>query len=359
MKVLQVINSLATGGAEKLLLETIPQYKGKGIAMDILVLNGRKFPFYIDFENQGGTIISLGNGSVYNPLLIFKLVRFLKKYDIVHVHLFPALYWVAFAKWIGFSKTRTVFTEHSTSNRRMGHWLMKKIDRLAYSGYSAVICITPQVRENLKKHLPSDHRKLIVIENGIDLSAIENALACPKTALQLPENAKLLIQVASFQFPKDQDTVIRALKNLPDDVHLLLVGQGPLQSASKAVAQELGIADRVHFLGVRMDVPQLLKTADIVVLSSQYEGLSLSCIEGMASGKPFVASDVPGLAEIVSGAGMLFPFGDHAKLGGIVAELLQDDEKRNEIARKCQLRAQAFDSAKMIEKHLKLYQSLL
>lgn len=358
MKVLQVINSLATGGAEKLLLENVPKYKARGIRMDVLVLNGTQYPFYQEFQKEGGNIITLGTGSVYNPLPVFRLLKYLRKYDLVHVHLFPALYWVALAKLIGFSKTKLVFTEHSTSNRRMGNIFFKITDRLIYSRYCKIICITQQVKDKLKQQLQWDDSKMMVIENGIDLSRISAALAYEKSVLGLPDNAKILIQVASFQFPKDPETVIRSMQYLAKDVHLLLVGQGPLQDSAALAAKQIGVAERVHFLGQRMDVPQLLKTADMVILSSQYEGLSLACIEGMASGKPFVASAVPGLKEIVSDAGILFAYQDEKKLAGIVNDLLSDKQKAQEVAVKCQERARAFDSRKMIDSHINLYESL-
>ena len=75
MKVLQIINSLNTGGAEKLLLDTIPKYNEKGIVMDLLLLNGNETPFFKELKKQKkSTIYSLSNGSVYNPLLIFKIM---------------------------------------------------------------------------------------------------------------------------------------------------------------------------------------------------------------------------------------------------------------------------------------------
>ena len=107
-----------------------------------------------------------------------------------------------------------------------------------------------------------------------------------------------------------------------------------------------------------MDIPNLLKTADIVILSSQYEGLSLSCMEGMASGKPFIASNVPGLKEIVDENGLLFPFQNDVVLSQIISELLNDKEKYDAAVQYCLQQAKQFGSANMIESHTKLYQSL-
>jgi len=362
MRILQVINSLATGGAEKLLLETLPKYAENGINMDLLVLNGGEYPFYADLKKSNPLqLFSLGKSSVYNPFLCFKIIPYLKKYDIVHVHLFPALYWVALAKWISFSKVQLVFTEHSTSNRRMNNWFLKILDRFIYSKYSKIICITNEVENQIKKQLQFPDDKFLVIQNGIDLNKINQSKSYFNSELNLvlPENAKLLLQVASFQFPKDQATVIKSLQNLPPNVHLLLAGEGPLVEKCKALVKQLNLNARVHFLGIRMDIPNLLKTADIILLSSQYEGLSLSCIEGLASGKPFVAADVPGLREIVEEPKLLFPFQNDIVLSQIILELLNDKNNYDATVQHCLERAKQYDISNMIENHVTLYQSLL
>lgn len=362
MKILQVINSMATGGAEKLLLDTIPKYIEKGIVMDILVLNGTEHPFYNELKNNPSIqLIALGKSSVYNPFLIFKIIKFLKNYDFIHVHLFPSLYWVALAKWISFSKVKLIYTEHSTSNRRMKYWFLKIIDRFIYSRYNKIIGITDNVKSQLKKQLQFSDEKFIIIENGIDLTKIEDALKYDLTELNLnlPVDVKLLIQVSSFQFPKDQKTVIKSLQHLPQNVHLLLVGQGVMLDQSKKLVEELQLKDRVHFLGLRMDVARLLKTSDILILSSQYEGLSLSSIEALASGRPFVASNVPGLKEIISGAGVMFPFQDDKKLAEICNELMTNKNKYDTIVSNCILKSKQYDVTIMIDKHINLYKSLI
>jgi len=140
---------------------------------------------------------------------------------------------------------------------------------------------------------------------------------------------------------------------------LLLVGKGVLLEKCRELVTQLNLNSRVHFLGLRFDIPNLLKTADIVILSSQYEGLSLSCIEGMASGKPFIASDVPGLREIVDDKKLLFPFQNDIALGQIILELLDDKNKYDAAVNHCLQRAKQYDMTKMIENHIQLYQSLL
>lgn len=357
MKILQVINSMATGGAEKLLLETIPLYVERGIKMDILVLNENNYPFMEKLKALNiCNVYSLGNGSVYNPLNAFKIIPYLRKYDIVHVHLFPSQYWVVLAKWFSFSKTKLVFTEHNTHNRRMENSVFRFCDKIIYSGYKKVICITQEVRDILKQHLNAVDEKLIIIENGVNIATIKNATIYQKKDINsIAEEDKVLIQVAAFREQKDQQTLIKAMQFLPDSVKLLLVGDGPFKEACELLSTELELENRVLFLGLRMDVPNLLKTADIIVLSSKYEGLSLSSIEGMAAGKPFVASDVPGLTNIVKGAGILFKQGAAEELAQKIIELLENKNHYDTVAIACQNRAEQYDINVMIEKHVNLY----
>jgi glycosyltransferase involved in cell wall biosynthesis len=361
MKILQIINSLDTGGAEKLLLETIPLYNKKGLIVDLLILDGTDYLFLKDLIKQDCCeIISLGQGSVYNPLLIFKIIPYFKKYDLVHVHLFPAQYWVVLAKLISFSKVKLVFTEHNTNNRRLENTLFRLIDQFIYKFYKQIICITEEVFSIIQKHTNLPAKRFQIIENGVNLATIQQAVAVEKSKIVSSFEVidKIIIQVAGFRPQKDQQTLIKSMYYLPNNVKLILVGDGILRKEHESLVKKLHLENKVFFLGIRTDVPQLLKGSDIVVLSSKYEGLSLSSIEGMASGKPFIAADVPGLKEIVVGAGLLFPQGDEKALVKKITELLNDEKLYNKVSVSCLERAALYDINNMVEKHITLYRSI-
>lgn len=354
MKILQIITSLNTGGAEKLLIESVPLYQQKGIETDVLVLKDNQTPFRTALENNSrGKVITLSKGPVYNPILIFKIIPYLKQYDVVHVHLFPALYWVVLAKWISFSVTKVVYTEHSTNNKRRNHFVLKHIDRIIYKGVSKIITIAQEVDKNIKSHLGFQHDKYTMIYNGVDIEKYATAKPLNKNTL-LFEDDFLLIQVASFRYPKDHSTLIKSMINLPEKIKLLLVGDGHLRKDCEQLVIELKLQNRVKFLGLRTDIPELLKTADVVVLSSIYEGLSLSSIEGMSS-RPFVASDVPGLREIVKDYGLLFKQGDSEALAEHILNLYKNKDYYDEIAGKCLVRAKEFDIQKMVDRYIEVY----
>jgi len=112
-------------------------------------------------------------------------------------------------------------------------------------------------------------------------------------------------------------------------------------------------------LGIRADVPKILKSADVVVMSSHWEGLSLSNIEGMSSGKPFIASDVNGLREVTNGYGLLFPHGDAEALATIIKKLHDDKAYYDLVANRCYQRALQYDIHKMIDGYEQLYNRII
>jgi len=133
MRILRVINSLKTGGAERSIVSNVPVHMLNGYQMDVLLLNGEVTYFFNELQQKGVTIYSLGSGNnIYNPLLIFKLLKYVCRYDIIHVHLFPSIYWVAIAKILSFSRVKLVMTEHSTDNRRRHFAFFIKIIKKLY-----------------------------------------------------------------------------------------------------------------------------------------------------------------------------------------------------------------------------------
>ena len=194
-----------------------------------------------------------------------------------------------------------------------------------------------------------------MIFNGINLSKINHAIPLNKNIFFNDNEAVIILQVARFYEPKDHSTLINALSILPTKFKLLLVGEGILKEKNEELVKELKLTERVRFLGARMDIPSLLKTSDIVVLSSKYEGLSLSCVEGMASGRPFIATDAPGLNAIVKNAGVLFPIGDYKTLANIIIELDSNAVYYNQIVESGIHRAIDYDVEVMVKKIIELY----
>ena len=332
MKVLHIINWLATGGAEKLVVETLPLYnQQEDFKVDLALLDATQYPFYKDFKSDASQIkiVELSKGSVYNPMLILKILPLLRKYDIIHVHLFPALYWVAIAKMLSFSKVKLVFTEHSTGNRRLHNRIFRIIDRFVYSFYSKIICITPEVRNQIENLLKIPNNRLVVVNNGINLNKIKTIKAHKREDFGYVAEDCIIVMVAGFRIEKDHETLIASLKYLPENYKLLLVGDGYRRGDIETYIQKLNLHYRIQMLGIRSDVYALLKMSDITVLSSHWEGFGLAAAEGMASEIPVIASNVEGLAQVVEEGGVLFEKGNVKELAKKIRILFEKQMKKS------------------------------
>ena len=202
------------------------------------------------------------------------------------------------------------------------------------------------------------YKSITTINNGIDVNAISKAEPC-KELLDLKENRKSILMVAGFRKQKNQDTIIRALTLLDKEKYeVWFAGIGERMAEVKQLAFSLGVSDRVRFLGLRTDIPNVLRAADVIVMSSHWEGLSLSNVEGMSAHKPFIASDVNGLKEVTKGYGLLFPHEDAKALAEEIKHLVSDEAYYNEIAERCYNRALEFDISNTVSGYADVYKNI-
>lgn len=360
MKVLRVINSLGIGGAERSIVNNVAIHKAHGLDMDVMLLDGKPTFFLDELQKRGVKVTWLGRGiNPYNPLLVFKLLPIFRHYDVIHVHLFPAFYWVAFARLLSRSKAKLVYTEHNTHNRRRDKFVLKWLDRLAYSQYARIIAISDAAKLALDEHTGTP-KKSVVISNGVQIAELrKSSAALPEHWQSRISGKTVLVQVASFRPAKDQDTTIRALTKLPSHYVAIFVGEGERRSICEQLAVELGVDNRVFFAGLQGDVAPFINCADLVVMSSHWEGFGRTAVEGMALGKPVVASNVGGLNRIVSGAGRLFEVGDYKGLSAMILELMDDPAVYAEASEKSRERAEAYDVRYMVEAYERVYASVL
>lgn len=363
MKILHVIDNLSMGGAQSLLVELLPIQKEIGNEVTVLELQqSTDRTFANQLEDKGINILYLSKSkSVRSFSHIFKLIPYLKKYDVIHVHLFPANYWVALAKFLSRCKTPILTTEHSTTNKRRNIPILGFIEKIIYGKYQQVVACADKAYNTFHAKYPKVN--CISIPNGVQISKYMSAIPYSKyDLLKIKEDDFVFTMVARFNYPKRQDTIVEALSFLPKKFNAVLVGGSPedLELLKiKNLAQRLGVLDRVHFLYVRSDIPRILKTSDAVVLASEYEGLSLSSIEGMASGRPFIATNVNGLGSVVDGAGILFKCGNSKELAKVLIKLDSDKEYYNHVIETCLKRASEYDIHLAADKYQKVYMELL
>lgn len=358
MKILHVITSLYTGGAEKLVVELTPRLLAFGHEVGVAVFNAENTPLMkcLEQECPECTIYRLGS-SFYNPLHILRLIPIMQRYDIIHTHNSSPQLYVAIANV--FCRKKLVTTEHNTCNRKRDNRLLSVIDRWMYGRYHQVVCISCQAEQNLREYLSSRQqvfKRICTIYNGVDVEAIHAALPLENSA----SDKFIVAMVAAYRPQKDHATLIRAMKRLPiEKYEAWLVGDGECQQDIEQFIRREGVGTQVKMLGMRTDVPHILKSADVIVMSTHYEGMSLSNIEGMAVGKPFVASDVEGIREVTEGYGILFPHEDDTSLAEIIQRLHDDDAYYQEVAARCYERAKQFDIMKTVDGYTHVYLKLL
>lgn len=345
MKVIHVINSLEIGGAQKLLSDLIPLQIKQGLEVSVLIGEDKESTLSHNIQSAGCNIISIDSKHLKSPKSIISIRKIIKGYDIIHVHLFPSLYLVAVAS-LGL-RNKLIYTEHSTSNRRREKKYLRQIEKFIYKQYHKIASISQPTQTALQNWLKSYDSRFVVINNGIDIRKFSSA--------KRPIQNKSLIMISRFVEAKDQATVINALQYLDSDVSLTLVGDGENLDKCKNLAKSIGVDNRVHFLGSRSDIPELISSSYIGIQSSNWEGFGLTAVELMAAGKPVIASNVDGLKQVVEGAGIIFDKGNPKQLAEKIKVLLNDKNLYDSVSNKCIMRASQFDIKDMAEKYLHIY----
>ena len=320
MRILEVIDSLSVGGAEVLLKDLCRVWRESDAEVTVYLLHSTGGWIEDQLLANGTRIVRSGLSSPYSPWQVVRLARHLQqeKYDVIHVHLFPAQLWVRLAASLVGLTTPLMTTEHNTWNRRrrLG---FRSLDRFLYARYDSVVCISEASAANLRAWLAPHPCSPRVIPNGIDASRFHHCREadsrkadCRQAVCHtsdppqpgVPQHAVLLC-VGSLTNIKNQSVIIRALLQIPD-AELILAGEGPMRVALETAASDLGVRERVHLVGERSDIPDLLSAADVYIHSSLVDGFCLAVVEAMAAGVPVVVSNIPGMREVVGDGGISF-----------------------------------------------------
>lgn len=354
MKIAIVNNNLASGGAEKLIYDMALEFQKRKIDFDIILTTKVNGVYDDELLQKGVKIIYLNSkNKIYSFFNIFKYIKILKNYDVVHVHVFPAQYWVAIASLFLSRKIKFITTEHSTTNRRRNIKIFKLIDKVIYSRYQNIISITNKVRDNLSNWI-GYKEKIKIIENGVNLKKIFDT---PKIDLNIfSKESKILLMVSRFEEAKDHKTPVKSLKYLPKEYKLLLAGEGKLKVEIEELVKKENLIDRIKFLGYRKDIPELLKYSDLIIQSSNWEGLSLAMIEAMASGTPIIGSKVQGVIDLIDEEELLFEKGNEKELAKKIEVLLNNKELYKKMGNYLIEKSKNYSIEKMVDKYLRIYE---
>lgn len=290
-RVAHVLPTLYPGGAERLVFELVKRLPEQGFdAEAIAAYDGGDLEQ--DFKEAHLGYAVYRRSGPWNLMAFFRLWRHFRKTkpDIAHVHLFGADIWGRLAARAA-RVPLAVSTEHNVNlDHGLGEITVKRLLAPLTDGY---IAVSGMARANMvgRERLPAG--KIALIRNGVDMRRI-----APRPAGPCHEPARFL-SVGRLAEQKDQATLLRALANLRRPWELRLAGTGELEGELRHLAEGLGITDRVRFLGFRRDVGELLRTSDVYVSTSRWEGLALTAIEAAAAGVPLVLPDIAASYEVV------------------------------------------------------------
>lgn len=359
MKLLHVINDLSIGGAQKLVHDLCLIQKNDS-QIEVTCFIFKKTDSEIEHNLiENGIDVVTGDSSFISIPSLKKLMQQMKRADIVHVHLFPSNYIVPLLNTI--TQKKIIFTEHSTHNRRREHSALRPIEQFIYNRFSSIACISEATAINLIKWIDSKtaYSRMVVIGNGIDLERFSKTPQRSSSDI-FGRPGIPIIMVSRLTASKDHPTVIRALSLIEDNnVFVVFVGDGERRKELEELARDYRVENRVVFLGTRVDMPELIRSAFIGIQSSNWEGFGLTAVEIMASGRPIIASDVNGLNNVVKDAGLLFPHGDEYALAECIRKVLSDQKLYVDLQRKGVERSKKYSINSTAEKYKALYKNLL
>ncbi len=330
MRVLQVIPTLAVGGAERVVALLARHLHRSGHTAGVISLyDPRGSWIETELRADGIPIYFLGKHPGLDLRMIPRIARVVGRFrpDVLHTHLYVLKY--VLPSLATSSRCRVVHTVHNLAEHEVER-LSRIIQSVAFRAGVVPVAIGAAVADSMLRfyRLPPRHR----IPNGIPVS--------------------------DYAPPPRAREEIRASLGIPDDAPAFVtVGRLEPQKNTKALIQARGAGDRVHFLGIRADIPRVLAAADVFVLASRYEGNPLTVMEAMAAGKPVLATAVGCVPELVSDcAGLLVAPGDGPALEVAMVELTSDLARARAKGAAAALIARSrFDASTMASAYEKLY----
>jgi glycosyltransferase involved in cell wall biosynthesis len=326
---MHVIPSLDCGGAERILLNLLKEAPRLGQRTTVLCLE-KPGTLASHATELGAQLLCAEKPAGIRLELIRRLTSLMRHHrpDVVHTHEIGMLFYAGrAARHAGVR--RVVHTEHGKTYS--GRLRKRILGRLAARHASRFFCVSSDVADEVISSRIVARERVYVVTNGID----PTRFAAPadngslRRELGIPDSAVVIGTVGRLTEVKRQDLLINAFSRLQlgtHEVHLLLVGDGPLLNDLRTRARDRGVEKRVHFVGYRTQPERYLHLMNVFALTSRSEGMPLAVLESWAAGVPVVASRVGGLPEIVDHGrtGLLFESGDVSALVAALQALIGD-----------------------------------
>jgi len=367
MRILHLISSSGLFGAERVVLELSKGLKRNYNCQPVVgVIRNSQSP-HIEIAEEAAaccldSVIFPCRGR-FDPKLSSLIGNFVEqnKIDIVHCHGYKSNIYGLLASR---NRVPSVTTNHNWLTSGLSLKLYCFLDSCWIRYFNRIVAVSEKIKkEMLKFGLPE--KKIRVIDNGIDLERFAREIPTGriKEEFGLSGNLKIVGTVGSLTTEKGYIHLLKAAKSVLDvgiGVSFLIVGEGPLRNRLEEEAGKLGIRSNIVFAGYRSDIPEMLSTMDIFILSSIKEGLPMVLLEAMAAKKPVIATAVGAVPEVIRDHrdGLLVQPGDIEGLKRAIMELARDPEKADRLAANGYERVKNFSSGNMAGKYFAIYKEL-
>ncbi|MEN3002311.1 MAG: glycosyltransferase [Armatimonadota bacterium] len=365
----QLVTSLVPAGAERVVLNLLKyhdRHRYEPVCICLMDPTGSHYEQQV--QQMGIPLHFLGKGDKADWGAFRKLDALFRQYrpTIVHTHLLALNY--AYPLMIRYRTPVRVHTVHSLAQHELGTRVSRIVRMLAFRyriGGVVPVAIAEEVRRTIEQLY--GYRNAPLIPNGIpteEYAPDSERRARWRAAHGIEPEAIVITHVGRFVEVKNHALLVSAFARLqsPTPLYLLLVGGGELEKAVRQQVVDLGLGERVRFLGVRADVPDILNASDVFALSSKWEGNPMSVQEAMASGLPVVSTAVGGVPELVQEGvtGLLVPPDDPNALAHALQTLVDQPEQRRQMGESARHHAcQHFDIRRTVQQYEALYEHLL
>jgi glycosyltransferase involved in cell wall biosynthesis len=362
-----VVHLMQVAGAEVLVRETIRRLGGR-IRPTVFCLDavGR---IGEEMLAEGADLVCFGRRPGRDWGVGLRMARAIRARDIevIHAHQYTPFFYAALAKALCGLRPRVILTEHGRHYPDRVSPLRRAVNRLVLDRLAdAVTACCAFSADGLTRTDGFAGARIAVVENGIEVERYgppaDKALA--KEDVGLEPDRRYLIHVARHHPVKDQPTLLRGFARAAPDlpgVDLLMAGDGPLRGELESLAVDLRVPDRVKFLGIRTDIPDLMRAADAFALTSLSEAASLTLLEAMASGLPAIVTAVGGNPELVRHGreGLHVPRGDVGGCAEAIRTLFRDPELAARLGAAGRVRAgERYQLDRTVEEYYRLYTRL-
>jgi glycosyltransferase involved in cell wall biosynthesis len=365
IRVLHVVTDFRSGGAERVAASLLRTSDPEQFDVAAITLRG---PFGSALERtlaaDGIPVWYMGKDKGFDTSVVAQVTRAMRRFrpQVVHTHTYALRY--AFPYMLFRRIPAMVHTVHNLAEREI-EWYGRWVNRLAFRRGVVPVAIASEVADSIRRVYGIDDFPLI--PNGIPVDKFRGP-SMDRESWRKKEGFAptdvLYVCVAGLRPQKNHPLLLEAFHRGPASdprAHLLSAGAGTLKSRLETQIGALGLQEKVHLLGHRSDVPDVLNAADVFVLSSDYEGNPLAVLEAMTAGKAMISTAVGGVPELVEGGcGLLVPPRDAQALSRAMSHLLENPDARKSMGEMAARRAvERFDVRAMTEAYEDLYRWLI